>query len=590
MAGFTIVNVNKHYYGNTFKEQKLKHRQRQTIPLIYNENRKEFYEFNKSGIHVLSERQFLSRYPRGKYFAQNIPTNLTAKEVQRVLDRYKSNKNQYKEFTNKLRRSLEWHRDELDIHEHDSRDDAQRFRSVVARPLKMGKALDIIDANEKLADWQFENFHNLLCMGNFGACPKEFRWLITTNREKLIQEYIDDKNAKYDQLENNKLPYLHKGQKELITSINKKYQLYDLLLLRDSYTSSIESTQLRKDLQDDFLRTVPGDYGIFRNLQEGPIDNSTIREFVTKTAFQLQKRTGVKYIKINDMRDTGLDRFGNGIGSFAVDLLGRVFKKRKYVPALRVGTNFRKNYLFKNVESKIRELINGGMKPGDIILEKDMKANTDVLIPGYWVHASIYLGTIKDFKDLGLWNNPEFALIQNDIMKYKHNKDYVKRLRKKYKNTMGFEEIPWFIESDRPGVGTHPMHKFLGTDGMAVLRPNQIQWNREDIVNHIKKANIYTDFAYDYNHSIRDQKKVTCSKYVLRVYDDITFPISKNLDYITVSPDQIGQGTGVGKNGSGQLKLIMFFDQKAKGKMTYHHTDMPNESAFKAYLDASFNR
>lgn len=582
--------MNKTYYGNTFLEMKSKDKQRQTQTLIFDERNKSFLHFKENVIHKLTERQFLTQFPRKKYLSQYIPTNIDQRELERITKRYKKNHNPYKEFTKQLERTISWYRN-ISMHtgDRDDQRDIQRFRSLKYKPEKLEKALEHIDVAQKRSDWQFENFYNRLCMQNFGACPEEFRWLITTNRKNLIQEYIERKDQKIQAIQDNKLPYLHKGQKEEIAQINRDFQLYDLLLLRDSILGDNDSKELRTNLQDNFLRQLPEDYAIFRNLQEGPIDNSTIREFVTKMAIQLERTTENEYIKIDDMRDTGLDAFGNGIGSFAVDILGRVFKKRKYVPALRIGTNFRKNYLFKNVEAKIQELINGGMAPGDIILEKDMKANTDVLIPGYWVHASIYLGTIKDFKEMGLWNTPEFALIQRDILKYQHNKDYKKNLTKKYKNTMKFEEIPWFIESDRPGVGAHPMHKFLGTDGMAVLRPNKMRWDKNAVIEHIKRANTYVDFAYDYNHSIRDQKKVTCSKYVLRVFDDITFPISENLDYITISPDQVGQGTGLGENGTGQLKLIMFFDHQAKGKMTYHHETMPNKSAFQEYLKASFN-
>lgn len=272
-----------------------------------------------------------------------------------------------------------------------------------------------------------------------------------------------------------------------------------------------------------------------------------------------------------------------------INVLGQVFKKRDWVPYLRVSTMFRDNYLTAHRERVFKDLFGeGGMEMGDIILEKDMRANTDVLIPGYWVHASIFMGTIKEMKAIGIWDDPGFSIIRYEIEKYRTDASRQYYLNTKWKNKLPFDEIPWFFESDRPGVGVHPFIKFLRTDGMAVLRPTK-NWNEQTIKWIMKRANERMYFPYDYVHNVRNKFYVSCSKVVLKVFDQITFPVSQNLGYISVSPDQIGQPVSLDptRADQGELKLIMFLDAHQEGKMTFKHDDPSTYENYETYLKAT---
>lgn len=289
--------------------------------------------------------------------------------------------------------------------------------------------------------------------------------------------------------------------------------------------------------------------------------------------------------QIKKQNDTFLDKMGNSIAGTIVNILGQIMKKRDFIPKIRLESNFRENYLFEKRENVLKELLSPErMLPGDIIIEKDLMANSDYIIPGYWIHASAYLGTIHDLKRMNLWDAPEFRNIRQEIEDYRTIPKKIRLLEKEYKNTYAFDEIPWFIESDRPGVGVHPLQKFLQTDGMAVLRPTK-NWNENAVIETIKRFNKYIHFPYDYTHNVRNKMSVTCSKLILHVYDGITFPTSHNLNYVTVDPDQIAAPISTGPFvQDGQLQLIMFFDAYKKGALQFIYNERETFNGYWSYV------
>ena len=290
-----------------------------------------------------------------------------------------------------------------------------------------------------------------------------------------------------------------------------------------------------------------------------------------------------------ELISTKLDDKGTELSEGLVNILGQVFKKRRWVPYLRFPTMFRENFMTSRRDYVYSHLFaKEGMEPGDIILEKDMQANTDVLIPGYWIHAALYLGTIKDLKAMGLWDDPRLSIIQHEIELYRSSADRQYYLNEQWSNKLPFDEIPWFYESDRPGVGVHPLHKFMKTDGMAVLRPSH-GYDLEYKKRVYYRANERMYFPYDYVHNVRNKFSVSCSKVILKIFNDITFPVSESLNFISVSPDQIGQPVASDPKvfEEGELKLVMFFDAEDKGNLKFHHKDQSTYDFYPKYLEFS---
>ena len=421
--------------------------------------------------------------------------------------------------------------------------------------------------------------------------------------------------------------YIHKGEPEQIDFMTRKILTIDNYLLtlknKTDNTALLSAIKtVREELWSEFTFniTLNNDYVEVRFFNEGGFFKDYPKNFAQKMMKGLRESVGKKvkikkadkkskrvqsllvsledaFIlpkaditrRIQEFRDTPLEVTGNAAGDKLVNVLGQVFKKRPWVPYIRVATMFRDNHLTAYRDRVLKQLLSpGAMEIGDIILEKDMQANTDTLIPGYWVHASIYMGTIKEMKAIGIWDDPGFAIIQYEIEKYRTSPDRQHYLNNVWKNKKAFEDIPWFYESDRPGVGVHPLIKFLKTDGMAVLRPTK-NWNTEAIKHIFKRANDRMYFPYDYVHDTKRKFWVSCSKVVLKVFDQVTFPVSKNLEYISVSPDQIGQPVSLDptKPEEGELKLIQFFDAEDEGKLRFDHRDPKTFHVYPEYLKNS---
>ena len=405
------------------------------------------------------------------------------------------------------------------------------------------------------------------------------------------------------------LTYIHKGYGDsfddlAVNFINLNQQIEKL-------EASDENSILSFKFSSFFLIHLGLNYQVVRYFNEGSYEDlypanffESLRERTIKLGKDLQKKgfeldSELKVLRaMKKYKDTWYDEVGNEIVDTVVDGLGRICKRRLLAPSLNFKSNFRQNYLYKYQDRTLETLLApGGMQIGDIILEKDQKANSDALIPGYWTHASIYLGTIEEFKYYKIWDHPTFAPIRKSIENYQTDNEKIKFLKKKVKKLReNFEKITWYIESGRKGVEVYPMRFFLGTDGMAVLRPflnaQNEPWTTQDGAQIALASTRYLGLAYDFNHNNNSKFKMNCTEFVLRVFDFLTFPTSKNLRYDTIMPDQIGKSvtTDLGQSGIDPtipLQLIQFYDVEFKGSMTFNVTDKSTHSHYREYLKAN---
>lgn len=474
-----------------------------------------------------------------------------------------------------------------------------KLKKLDSNPSLVEKNLEIRNLDQYLPEFRFYSLKNEACLkfeeklklnGCLGRSAYE-ESQINELFEKLELLYKDRLLLKHD--------YVHKGFEDEIDNLMRNILKVDNELIAQG---TAISKARRIKIWGRFLRVISynKNYDEIRFFEEGafhkeysPFFVKRLISILLRTDKEILEENGVDLELIKEIKtqfiDTDLELLGNDLGNGLVNVLGQIFKKRDWVPYIRVASNFRDNHLTKYRDRVFKDLFHpNGMKPGDILVEKDLQANTDVLIPGYWIHAAIYLGSIKDMKKMGIWDDPRIDVIKYEIEKYRSSEDRQYYLNDVWKNKLSFEDIPWFFESDRPGVGVHPFIKFLKTDGMAVLRPTQ-NWELQQIKNIFYRANERMYFMYDYNHNVRNKFTVSCSKVVLKVFDQITFPVSHNLGYVSVSPDQIAQP--VSRDPSrpelGELKLIMFLDAYQEGKKVFDHSDPKTFGVYQQYLKAS---
>ncbi|GFE56635.1 YiiX/YebB-like N1pC/P60 family cysteine hydrolase [Geobacter sp. AOG1] len=212
---------------------------------------------------------------------------------------------------------------------------------------------------------------------------------------------------------------------------------------------------------------------------------------------------------------TGFERDG-------VSLFSMVFGNAVGLVETRKG----KLYGRKDVLGEVK----GSLRAGDILLEKTPFRLTDKLIPGYWGHAAVWIGTEAELKELGIWGNPLVASHHEEIR--------AGRL---------------VVEALRSGVEMNSLEHFLNIDSIGILRKPAS--GREERARTIIQALRQVGKPYDFNFDVESKERVYCSKLVYLCYSGIDWPTKKSLGRTTFTPDDVAMKAAR----EGSLQLVTFY-------------------------------
>jgi hypothetical protein len=175
--------------------------------------------------------------------------------------------------------------------------------------------------------------------------------------------------------------------------------------------------------------------------------------------------------------------------------------------------SFREGKL-KNISDTEKENIVNKMRALDIMLEKTPFRLTDHLIPGYYGHAAIWVGSEAELTALGVWDDPAIQPYQAQIRDGKR-----------------------IIEALRSGVQINSLEHFLNIDDLLVLRDRTLteELKKEFLVRAFKQIGK----EYDFNFDVETDKRIVCSEIVYTVFHDISWPTKKAMGRYTISPDNI---------------------------------------------------
>lgn len=173
--------------------------------------------------------------------------------------------------------------------------------------------------------------------------------------------------------------------------------------------------------------------------------------------------------------------------------------------------------------------LHGTLQAGDILLEKTPFRLTDKLIPGYWGHAAVWIGTEAELRELGIWDNPLVSRYHQQI-----------------------REGRSVVEALRSGVEMNPLEQFMNIDSVGILR-KQV-FSKEARVKVILQALRQVGKPYDFNFDVESKGKVYCSKLVYLTYSGIEWPTKKSLGRTTFTPDDVAV-----KALSGDFRLVLFY-------------------------------
>lgn len=137
-----------------------------------------------------------------------------------------------------------------------------------------------------------------------------------------------------------------------------------------------------------------------------------------------------------------------------------------------------------------------GLKPGDILLVRADDKVTCALLPGFWAHAALYLGSSEDLKALAGDDSPAWQRAC--------------RITERTASPLG-----WVIEAIPRGVRLNPLPVCLVADHVAVLRPElapeELRQAQLAAIGHLGKP---YDFEFDFNVSSR----LVCTELVYRCF------------------------------------------------------------------------
>lgn len=212
---------------------------------------------------------------------------------------------------------------------------------------------------------------------------------------------------------------------------------------------------------------------------------------------------------------SGLEREG-------VNLFSMMFGNAVGLVETRKGKLYKKKDLVREVRASL--------KAGDILLEKTPFRLTDKLIPGYWGHAAVWLGSEEELKELGIWDHPVVAKYRDDIRKGRQ-----------------------VVEALRSGVEINPLERFMNIDSLGILRKSKM--SRDDQARIVVQAIRQVGKPYDFNFDVESKERVYCSKLVYLSYSGINWPTKKSIGRTTFTPDDVAIRAVKGD----ELELVRFF-------------------------------
>jgi len=171
----------------------------------------------------------------------------------------------------------------------------------------------------------------------------------------------------------------------------------------------------------------------------------------------------------------------------------------------REGKLYRDNAITANVEANLY--------PGDILVERTPFRLTDKLIPGYWGHIAVYIGTENELRTMGIWDDIN-ATYQQNIMDGK-----------------------LIVEALRDGVQLNSVAHFLNVDDLAIMHDNNE--TDEDKILRIKRVINQLGKEYDFEYDIEDNSKIICSELVYITSLNIEWDTASTVGINTISPDNV---------------------------------------------------
>jgi len=181
------------------------------------------------------------------------------------------------------------------------------------------------------------------------------------------------------------------------------------------------------------------------------------------------------------------------------------------------------------------------LRPGDILIERRNWFISNSLLPGFWPHAALYLGSYEELLELGVTADPRvMSAFQGQ-------------------NELGDDFA--VVEAIGEGVIFTSLEQSVGeADAVAVLRPIL---SDEELGEALSRALSHWGKEYDFDFDFTTTDRLVCTELIFRAYDGILEippmdtimgkPRIAASDYVRMWADGRDSGTP-------QLELVRFLD------------------------------
>ena len=158
----------------------------------------------------------------------------------------------------------------------------------------------------------------------------------------------------------------------------------------------------------------------------------------------------------------------------------------------RLISEIRNKWKRKRVTPIVQRKIQRLLRPGDVIITRHDDAMTNLFLPGFWPHASLYIGSQQERADLDPDNKcPE--LLRSDDPKC-------------------------ILEARKDGVLFRELHDTLSVDACTIIRP---KLSGEQIRDGIARGMSHEGKGYDFEFDFTRADKLVCTEVVYRAYQGI---------------------------------------------------------------------
>ena len=227
------------------------------------------------------------------------------------------------------------------------------------------------------------------------------------------------------------------------------------------------------------------------------------------------------------------------------DMNRNAFEKVVHLVTETIGISsdtfpLRAGKLFNRPE--VIEDISQTLQPMDLLLDRANRFKmSHMIIPGYYGHGGIYLGTKAQLIKAGLWNHPAVVPYHAAI-----------------------ENGQVMLEAKRTGVKLRTLKEYSNTDSITALRQRDL--STEQLTEIMQRGLRQLGKKFDHTFTLEHSESFFCTKLIYFAFDHIPWKSTKTLGRTSLPPDFIA-ALSMGDNRYFDPVLAYDYGQKVTGDL-----------------------